>query len=133
MTDYRRKKAAQTAKKYLPHDMETIAKSLRVSQAFKYAQVEAWLRKKGIRYRIEEVVGRRIFDLALPDTKVFVEFDAKHHAYPSQSGIDKEKDELARKRGWRVLRVGHIRNKAVKLKDFLRVVFPRRLRIMAQG
>jgi very-short-patch-repair endonuclease len=116
MTDYRRQKASETAKG-LKHDAVLIAASLRSSQGWKYEEVEAYLKSQGIEHQFEVPLENRIFDLAIPSQKLYVEFDAKYHKYVGH--IDKEKNELAEKHGWKVLRVKHDPNSVIRLKDFL--------------
>jgi len=45
-----------------------------------------------------------VFDLALKDTKVLVEFDGYYHDVPQQQAADKLKTEAAEAAGFKVVR-----------------------------
>lgn len=77
---------------------------------------EDW-KYEGLKARLEDV-GRAfcfefqmpgvpyVYDLALTDTHVIVEFDARYHATPAQRALDKVRDSAAAEAlGWRVVRV----------------------------
>jgi very-short-patch-repair endonuclease len=50
------------------------------------------------------VVGGGIFDLALPERKVLVEFDGPNHV-GVESQRDEEKDTIAKSEGWQLTRI----------------------------
>lgn len=59
---------------------------------------------QGRDYEFEYGLGGYVFDLALKDTKVIVEFDGKAHNDPRQREIDAEKDVVAREAGFNIVR-----------------------------
>jgi very-short-patch-repair endonuclease len=48
---------------------------------------------------------RCVFDLALLDRKILVEFDGAYHDTRTQSKEDLRKDRVAQRRGWNVVRL----------------------------
>ncbi len=57
--------------------------------------------------------GVGIFDLALIDRNILVEFDGREHLYMSE--IDAEKDLAAANEGWRVVRVEVARSSVIEI------------------
>lgn len=55
-------------------------------------------------HQFEFPIEDRVFDLALLDIGVLVEFDGPYHNNPSQRPRDEEKEELARRYGFTVVR-----------------------------
>jgi very-short-patch-repair endonuclease len=55
-------------------------------------------------HQFEFPIEDRVFDLALLDVGVLVEFDGPYHSSPSQMPRDEEKDDLARRYGFVVVR-----------------------------
>lgn len=87
--------------------IHSIAKGLRTREWWKYIDLDAYLKRKKIAHVFEFSIPqtRRIFDLALVDLKVLVEFDGGEHSCARQRKIDHQKDSLAKRRGWRVVRI----------------------------
>ena len=82
----------------------SVAKSLRSREGWKYAAIEGVLQSAGRNYEFEYEIEEYIFDLALLDVKVIVEFDGPYHKDPRQKRLDQKKSRLARKEGFKVVR-----------------------------
>jgi very-short-patch-repair endonuclease len=81
------------------------ALGLRSREKHRYVDIEAFLQAIQEPYKIEYFLGEYIFDLALTERKVLVEFDGRYHGYHKQVAIDKSKDKYAQRRGWTVIRI----------------------------
>ena len=85
---------------------------LKLRENRKYSAVRAELTRRGVPHEFEYRVGNVIFDLALTERKILVEFDGPYHRDRTQLVRDGEKDEVGRLHGWVVVRVttdaGHI-------------------------
>lgn len=89
----------------LPHGESITAASLKSREAWKYARIKQHLEARGVRHEFEIVVGDAIFDLGLIDQKLLVEFDGSGHRWGRDGVRDGEKEAIAAKNGWGVLRV----------------------------
>lgn len=78
---------------------------LKLREASKYSALGAELTRMGIPHEFEYRIGDVIFDLALLDRKILVEFDGPYHRCRTQLVQDGAKDDAARVQGWCVLRV----------------------------
>jgi very-short-patch-repair endonuclease/ribosomal protein L33 len=85
--------------------IDSIAKGLRIREAWKYSLIKSFLDKSNIRYQFEFPCGSGIFDLALLDLKVFIEFDGPYHNYEKIEQIDNKKTVDAKNFGWSVVRI----------------------------
>jgi len=92
-------------KKNLRHDPKTIAAALLSREKWKYQRLEDYLSGKEEPHTFEFPLGRHIFDLALLDQKLLIEFDEQYHSGKKQKAADARKDRYAEKRGWHVVRV----------------------------
>lgn len=101
MTDGRR--AAQRAAG-LKHanNLQDQATTLKTREAWKYAALKKALR--GRRHEFEFKLGRFVFDLALLDERILIEFDGPHHQDARQLAVDARKDRLAKRHGFRIER-----------------------------
>jgi len=79
------------------------AETLKQREAWKYAALEKVLREADRDFEFEYQVGGFVFDLALLDEKVLVEFDGPHHR-GDEAERDKHKEKMAKKRGFVVVR-----------------------------
>lgn len=109
VTDYRRKKAREMGLKNSKGGNFTIqstAKGLRRREGAKYAPLAAFLVSIEERHQFEYVLdGKHVFDLALIDRKILVEFDGKDHNWTKQIQKDKMRDQYADSQGWTVSRI----------------------------
>jgi very-short-patch-repair endonuclease len=81
------------------------AKGLRIREAWKYSLIKEFFDKSGIRYQFEFPCGSGIFDLALLDLKIFVEFDGPYHNDGNIEQQDNKKTIEAKNFGWNVIRI----------------------------
>jgi very-short-patch-repair endonuclease len=80
----------------------TAAEMLKHREAWKYVLLKEAL--KGRDYEFEFPLVGCVFDLALKDTAVIVEFDGRYHNDPCQQIRDEEKRKIAEAAGYRVVR-----------------------------
>lgn len=104
--------------------VEIRAKGLRKREAWKYKKIQAALNKKGVNFISEyPLIGTKyIFDLALVDSKIFIEFDSKYHKNKRQLPVDEDKEKMAKEHGWAVIRKSMQSGKAVDvnlIKEFI--------------
>ncbi len=95
--------------------IQVIADGLRSREWRKYVKLDAYLRRKKVAHAFEFPLPstRCIFDLALVDLKILVEFDGPHHSSSRNRRTDQKKDSVAKRRGWRVVRVSDKKGKAL--------------------
>lgn len=112
MTAHRLARAVETGKQALASGggmftMESRAKGQRVKEYWKYVEVAAALEAKGIAHDFEYVIDGvgAVYDLALHDQRLLIEFDGYYHLDAPQAIRDAEKDRWAIERGWSVQRV----------------------------
>lgn len=107
ITKYRRVKASEMGKKNNKYvcNNKVLSKGLRSRESWKYSLIKNFLDKSNIRYQFEFPCGSGIFDLALLDLKLFVEFDGIYHCSKIQQEIDEKKTMEAKNFGWNVIRI----------------------------
>ena len=106
VTEKRREAGRNFYKNKCPHSLQQMAKSLRSREWRKYKHTDEVLNKINIKhlfeYAIEEI---GIFDLAIFEQKILIEFDGEYHNNLKQQVLDQTKDALAIADGWNVIRV----------------------------
>lgn len=121
-----RRQAGRNARKNLDlgNEPEAKANALWARESWKYKKVQKLLDALDEDYDFEHPLKgtRHIFDLALLDHKILVEFDGRYHRSPSQTKSDKKKSQAARKQGWRVKRVRTSVNKVLGTKAVKRIL-----------
>lgn len=80
------------------------AETLKRREAWKYVALEATLTKTGRAFEFEYPLANYVFDLALFDKRVLVEFDGPDHGLEKQQKIDEQKTAVAEKYGFVVVR-----------------------------
>lgn len=109
VTELRRNKARESGLKNGNSNnigsIDSVANSLRVREAWKYSSIKNFLDKSNIRHQFEFPCGSGIFDLALLDLKIFVEFDGPYHRNKTIEKIDNKKIIDAKNFGWNVIRI----------------------------
>lgn len=110
VTEYRREKARQVGfanMKDLTEAEQKVrrATALRSRESWKYVLVRKLLEDGGVKYTFEFELENFVFDLALLDQRLLVEFDGKYHQDGKQQEKDREKDLAAESLGWRVARI----------------------------
>jgi len=78
------------------------AETLRAREAWKYELLVTSL--QGREYQFEFELEGFVFDLALFDTKVLVEFDGPYHSRTRQLDTDRKKNKVAASNGYTIVR-----------------------------
>lgn len=102
MTDHRRAAQREAGLRHAKNLSRAQSVALKAREAWKYAALKKALGSR--RHEFEFKLGRFVFDLALFDERVLVEFDGPYHQSAEQQEIDAKKDRLARRHGFRVER-----------------------------
>lgn len=107
VTPARRRAGRQLAMAYPPknNSIEDIAAILLSREMWKYERLRNWLNEKNIPHQFERPIGNGVFDLALLDRKLLIEFDGRSHKEAKQKERDAEKDSIAVQNGWSVVRI----------------------------
>lgn len=105
VTDKRSEQAKIFGRQNLPSTIEHLSKMMRQREAWRYVKVNTYLNHMKIPHEFEFVVGNFLFDLALPEHGVLIEFDEAYHNGLVQSTKDLEKDRYAEDNKWIVIRV----------------------------
>ena len=106
VTDYRREKSREMGEKHKQElGPKAIAAGLKVREAWKYALLKKFLEELQEPYETEFLILNYIFDLALTQKKILVEFDGPYHKDQSIQEKDKEKTKVAEQSGWKVFRI----------------------------
>ena len=79
-------------------------KTLLLREGWKYTELKLYLEFHNEPFEFEFRLDDYIFDLALPDKFIFVEFDGSYHSSKEQSEIDITKDIFAESNGWKVIK-----------------------------
>jgi very-short-patch-repair endonuclease len=83
--------------------LDATAAALRSRNALLYADIRRAL--EGRAFEFEFVLAPFIFDLVLHDKKLLIEFDGPHHNTSRSRSYDADKDQLARRHGFQVIRI----------------------------
>ncbi len=107
VTDYRREKAVESGTNNYKNisGIDTIAKGLRNREMWKYAEISKFLNERNIFHEFEFPLERFVFDLALFDKEILIEFDGSYHADGRQKPTDYQKAVTAFTYGWTIKRV----------------------------
>jgi len=83
------------------------ASALRSRESWKYTVLRGYLESIDLHFQFEYHLPDTpyIYDLALLDSMILVEFDGEYHNYPARREKDLKKDEAAYQSGWRLVRV----------------------------
>lgn len=85
--------------------LRMIALGLLSREGNRYTEISEYLNKKNINYNFEYIIENYIYDLVLHDLGTVVEFDEGYHSQPRQKEIDKERDVVAIRNGWKIIRI----------------------------
>jgi len=99
-----RRAAGRYAGKLNQANLLTPAEVLKRREAWKYAALREVLDAAGRKYEFEFPCAGYVFDLALLDVKVLVEFDGQYHGGQKQRKVDAKKTAAAEKKGYTVVR-----------------------------
>lgn len=100
-----RKAALQNIRPIHPSSAITIQHLLKKREAYKYSQLAELLTAKGIAHEFEFLIDPYIYDLALLDAKILIEFDGNYHTGEKQLLLDQWKSDHATNSGWQVVRI----------------------------
>lgn len=84
---------------------KSIQTLLKKREDWKYANLRQFLDCISECYEFEYLLDDYVFDLALPNKKLLIEFDGEYHRGCKQSEIDKRKSSAAVNSGWEVIRL----------------------------
>lgn len=93
----------------LQHNTDITAASLRSREAWKYEEVKQELISNKLNHQFEYVIENSIYDLALIDKKILIEFDGPYHEWIN----DEVKNELAELYQWKLIRIETIANEII--------------------
>jgi very-short-patch-repair endonuclease len=79
------------------------AQTLKAREMWKYVELEKALEL--VPHEFEYALGNYVFDLALFDVSILVEFDGRYHNFVPQQTVDAEKEALANSLGFSVVHV----------------------------
>lgn len=100
----KRKKSQQLQGHLHSENLLKTHQALKLREEWKYKALEKELRITDRDFEFEFEIHPYIYDLALHDIRLLVEFDGKYHRTLSQRKLDKKKDEHANRAGWDVIR-----------------------------
>jgi very-short-patch-repair endonuclease len=98
---------------YINARVEALSKALRRREAWRYVDVNSYLNQLKIPHEFEYVLGNFVFDLALIDDGILIEFDESYHQGTVQQTKDLAKDALAEDNKWVVFRVSAVSNAVI--------------------
>jgi very-short-patch-repair endonuclease len=101
------------------HTTNIVAASLRSREMWKYIQINNELIERKINYQFEYVIENSIFDLALIDLKILIEFDGPYHKWLES---DRCKTELADNYGWKLIRIETEANEEIKINKIENII-----------
>lgn len=104
VTDFRRQRASESGTANAPNLIKTEG-VLAIRENWKYAEIREYLTRIGLKFQFEYRIEDHVFDLALLDRMLLVEFDGPEHRQGKRVERDLTKDAEAAKFGWRVVRI----------------------------
>ena len=121
MTDYRRIKARVTFKRNIEkiasssQPSQISAASLKSRESWKYVKLHRYLNVQKLRHEFEFNIENTsyVYDLALLDFKLAIEFDGREHNSTGVKQKDHQKDKAAEQAGWRVIRIKNVKRNSV--------------------
>ena len=110
VTDYRRLKAKETGQKLQQAFQGNVAKvkdMMLKREKEKYSLLKEYLCSNLISHDFEFILEDKLYDLALTERKILIEFDGKDHQIKKGGCFenDRVKDQIALNNGWRIERV----------------------------
>jgi len=119
VTEYRRYKARQVGLASVENNLISPEEALKKREAWKYVNVKNSLEDLNENFEFEYRMEDYIYDLALIDRKIFIEFDGPDHDGPVQTERDLLKSEFANKNGWEVKRIAVDSNSVINIDNYL--------------
>ncbi len=102
MTEGRRAAQRAAGLEHAKNLIASTAETLKLREAWKYAPLKEALR--GRPHEFEYPLEGYVFDLALFDVKILVEFDGPYHSWTEQRVVDADKERVANEHGFKVER-----------------------------
>jgi very-short-patch-repair endonuclease len=104
MTEERREAQRQGG---LSHagNLLSACQTLKIREGHKYTKLADFLTSRGVHHEFEYPLGDFVFDLALFNQRILVEFDSPYHSCEPMGVRDNLKDNAAVVEGWTVLRI----------------------------
>lgn len=103
MSDYRRSKMRESG--LMHKDNLSVRSTLETREAWKYVKLKEKLDNANVRHKFEHEINSFIFDLAIFDKNLLIEFDGRYHTIPYQKKADDIRDKEAEELGWKVIRL----------------------------
>jgi very-short-patch-repair endonuclease len=82
----------------------TASETLKRREKWKYSAIRDVLVNNNRKFELEYKIEEYVFDLALLDVRILVEFDGPYHFCETQKKLDQEKELTAKKYGFSVVR-----------------------------
>lgn len=119
------KKGGDFLKKYYPGDVKSAKKLLEKRELNKYEEIREFLDNHCISYEFEYLLEDKLYDLALPDKNILIEFDGAGHGH--HSGVyhdnDKLKDQIAKYSGWQLYRIKVQSNSVIPVESIINLIY----------
>jgi very-short-patch-repair endonuclease len=93
----------------LNHTPDQAALLLRSREWWKYEEIKRELISRKLNHQFEYVIEKSIYDLALIDMKILIEFDGPYHQWLN----DELKNKLAESYGWKLVRIQTLANQEI--------------------
>ena len=100
------------------NSLDLTASSLRSRESWKYKKIKQYLIDNKINYQFEYVIEKFIYDLALIDLKILIEFDGPYHEWLD----DNNKDILALSYNWKIIRIKTEPNTEIEIDKLVRIL-----------
>jgi len=112
MNEYRRNRQSEGGKANAKNLLD-VSITLKKREFWKYEQIKKLLDFLGKDYEFEYRINDNIYNLALFEEKILIEFDGRYHNAIKQKNIDKNKEKVASQSGWEVKRVNTTANSVI--------------------
>jgi very-short-patch-repair endonuclease len=99
-----RRAAQRAAGRAASANLISTAESLKIRESWKYELLRTALESEKRDFEFEYELENFVFDLALHDKKILVEFDGRYHTGEVQLARDEEKNCAARRNGFCIIR-----------------------------
>lgn len=105
ISELRRQKAKEMGRK-TRKNLISVSQVLKIREKWKYEKIIKYLEVNKIIFEIEYEIKPFVYDLALIDKKLLIEFDERYgHSGKKQHFIDIKKDQIAKENGWKIKRI----------------------------
>lgn len=122
---YEHRREAQRKSGRASSNLITVVESLKLRESWKYKKLSTFLDMMEEVHEFEYSLKNAVYDLALIDRKILIEFDAKYHEGSKQAKRDREKDIMANKHGWDIIRISTPSNAVIDPELLYEIVKPK--------